>query len=378
MRLIACNIDEFLHETANKRIYLFGASRNISHMLNHKYQNGLALRINGVVDNNIEKHGSTVDTAFGSWRIISIDDFVRQYQADSNIALIIMPKICDEIVEQLRNILELKTLECYIYCLYPFFAHTKSLPDELIEMRLGKPQIPKIIHYIWFGDKPLPLRYQKNIEQWKKLCPDFEIKEWNEDNYDVYKIPYVKDAYKAKVYAFAADCARIDIVNTHGGIYFDTDVTLLKPINDLLYSEAFFSVSDNTQFNSGDGFGAVAGNIYTRKMLDVYKNIRFYIGDNPACANGWKETVVLRKANKGLELNSDKITILDGAVLYPTEFFSAHSSFYNIAKITSNTYSLHQFETPWLTDNLRIMRARCKAYFSKIFEQGEKKVYELN
>lgn len=384
MKLIMSNINEFINETADKRLYCFGASGNISQLLNNKYQYGLALKIAGIVDNNTEKQGVAFDTHFGNYNIISVREFVQEYKKDMKTALLIMPKRCDEIIEQLRNIKELENLECYVYGLFPFFEHIEELPDGLIEMRAGKPKIPKVIHYVWFGDKPVPEKYKQNIEGWKKLCPDFEVKLWNEDNYDVYKIPYVRDAYKAKAYAFAADCARIDIINTYGGVYFDTDVKLLKPIDELLYSESFFSVSDNRKFNSGDGFGAVAGDVFTSDMLNVYKNIKFYQSENPACANGWKETIVLRKANRGLELSDQKITILDGgenlgnSVLYPTEFFSAYSSFYGIPKVTSNAYSLHQFETPWLADTLRIERANCKAYFSKIFELGEKKIYELN
>lgn len=378
MKLIMSSVKEFIQEIGGKRVYCFGASAFINQILNNHYQEGLALKITEIVDNDLMKQGWTFDTAFGSWNIISIEEFVCKYMIDSNAVMLIMPRLCDEIVEQIRNITELRTLECYIYGLFPFFAHVKKLPDELLAMRAGKPKIPKILHYVWFGGKPLPDKYKQNIESWKKYCPDYEIKLWNEDNYDVYKIPYVKDAYQARVYSFAADCARMDIINKYGGIYFDTDVTLLKPIDDLLYSESFFSVSYNKQSNSGDGFGAVAGNAFTGKMLNVYKNIRFYHNENPVGSNVWKETVVLRKANRGLELSCENITILDGAVLYPPEFFSVYSAFYDIPRITSNTYSLHQYETPWIGDEIRIKREKCKAYFANIFAQGEKKVYELN
>lgn len=84
--------------------------------------------------------------------------------------------------------------------------------------------IPKIIHYCWFGKGELPPLALKCIESWKKYMPDYEIKEWNEDNYDVRKIPYTSQAYDAKKYAFVSDYARFDILYEHGGLYFDTDV----------------------------------------------------------------------------------------------------------------------------------------------------------
>jgi hypothetical protein len=371
-------MNEFINETADKQIYCFGASRNIQQMLSNYWQTGLAHRISGVVDNDISKQGMTLDTTFGSWNIISMKQLLNEYKSNVNIVLLIMPELCNEIIEQIRNIRELKEIKCYVYRLLPFFAHNKILPDELIKMRMGKPKIPKVIHYVWFGEKPLPDKYRQNIEGWKRLCPDYEIKLWNEDNYDVYKIQYIKDAYKAGVYAFASDCARIDIINTYGGIYFDTDVELLKNIDDLLYSESFFPVSYNRCFNSGDGFGAVEGNSITQYMLEVYKNISFYHNESPSCANGWKETVVLSERSKGLGLNNNDIEVLKDAVLYPTEYFSAYSTIYGIPIVTSNAYSLHRFETSWLEEKLRKKRAECQAYFTKIFDQGVRKIYELN
>jgi hypothetical protein len=378
MKLVMSSFNEFIYETADQQIYCFGASRNIQQMLSNYWKTGLALRISGIVDNDISKHGMTLDTTFGSWNIISMKQFVNEYKSNDNIVLLIMPELCFEIVEQIRNIRELKDIKCYIHRLFPFFSHNESLPDELIKLRMGKPRIPKVIHYVWFGEKPLPDKYKKNIEGWKRLCPDYEIKLWNEDNYDVNKIQYIKEAYKAGVNAFASDCARIDIINTHGGIYFDTDVELLKNIDDLLYSESFFSVSNNGFFNSGDGFGAVAGNAITNSMLEVYKNIQFYHNESPLCANGWKETVVLCERSKGLGLNNSDITVLKDAVIYPTEYFSAYSTIFGIPNITSNSYSLHCFETSWLDEKLRERRAECQAYFTRIFNQGVRKIYELN
>ena len=99
--------------------------------------------------------------------------------------------------------------------------------------------IPKIIHYCWFGRKALPRSAKKCIESWKKYLPDYEIKEWNEDNFDVNMIPYTQEAYSAKRYAFVSDYARFYILYHYGGIYFDTDVEVIKPIDDILEKGAF-------------------------------------------------------------------------------------------------------------------------------------------
>ena len=104
----------------------------------------------------------------------------------------------------------------------------------LIQRKLNHIMIPKIIHYCWFGRNPLPELAQKCIASWKKYLPDYEIKEWNEDNFDVNIIPYTAEAYAAKKYAFVSDYARFWILYKYGGIYFDTDVEVIRPIDDII------------------------------------------------------------------------------------------------------------------------------------------------
>ena len=94
--------------------------------------------------------------------------------------------------------------------------------------------IPKKIHYCWFGRNEIPEKTLRCIESWKKYCPDYEIIQWNEDNYDINKIPYMKDAYKEKKWAFVSDYARLDVIYQYGGIYLDTDVELVNSLDDLL------------------------------------------------------------------------------------------------------------------------------------------------
>ena len=102
--------------------------------------------------------------------------------------------------------------------------------------------IPKIIHYCWFGRNPLPESAIKCINSWKKFFPDYEIKEWNEDNFDVNIIPYTKEAYEAKKYAFVSDYARFWILYHHGGLYFDTDVEVIKAMDDIIELGPFMGV----------------------------------------------------------------------------------------------------------------------------------------
>ena len=140
--------------------------------------------------------------------------------------------------------------------------------------------IPKIIHYCWFGGKPLPKLAKKCIASWKKFCPDYEIKEWNESNFDLNSCTYVKEAYDSKKYAFVSDYARFWILHRYGGVYFDTDVELLKSIDDILADGAFMGVENfvaeqnkaKISINPGLGIAAEPGMLIYQEILDFYHN----------------------------------------------------------------------------------------------------------
>ena len=130
--------------------------------------------------------------------------------------------------------------------------------------------IPKVIHYCWFGRGEKSELIKKCIESWHKFCPDYLFVEWNEDNFDVNFCPYSAKAYQEKRWGFLSDVARLQIIYQNGGIYLDTDVELLCPIDDLLDNEAWFAYGSSTEINTGSGFGAVKGNLFVKKLLDQY------------------------------------------------------------------------------------------------------------
>ena len=116
--------------------------------------------------------------------------------------------------------------------------------------------IPKIIHYCWFGKKEKSSLAKKCIESWRKYCPDYEIIEWNEENFDLAQYPYIQWCYKNEKWAFLSDFARLLIIGQHGGIYFDTDVELLRNPDELLQYKAFYGFENKQYINTGEGFGS--------------------------------------------------------------------------------------------------------------------------
>ena len=111
--------------------------------------------------------------------------------------------------------------------------------------------IPKVIHYCWFGGNPLPKSAKKCIDSWKKYCPDYKIIRWDESNFDINCTPYCEKLYNEKRWAFLSDYARLKIIYENGGIYFDTDVELVKPLDDLLHNQCFMGIDTTFLVSNG-------------------------------------------------------------------------------------------------------------------------------
>ena len=207
--------------------------------------------------------------------------------------------------------------------------------------------IPKIIHYCWFGGNPLPELAQKCIESWKKYCPDYEIKRWDETNFDINCCDYVREAYQAKMWAFVSDYARFKILFENGGVYFDTDVELLKPIDDIVKKGAFMGLEEASviSVNSGLGLGANIGLSIFQEILDNYHHSHFEMDEH-----GIYETVVTRVTKIILKhggIYPDKITNVAGITIYPPEYFCPFNFCTGEMKLTDNSYSIHHYMATW-------------------------------
>lgn len=214
--------------------------------------------------------------------------------------------------------------------------------------------IPKIIHYCWFGGKELPKEVQKCINSWKKFCPDYKIIRWDESNYDVYKNPYTRYCFENKKWAFLSDYARLDIVYSHGGIYLDTDVEIIKSWDPLLKNECFLGMEQPGCINTGLGFGAKKGNNYIKENKEYYEITPFLKKNNK-----WIKTTCVKitsklLVNEGLTAENKTQTIKN-IVIYPTNFFCPKVIGTNKINITDNTYSIHHYDASWKS-NSKILR----------------------
>jgi mannosyltransferase OCH1-like enzyme len=228
--------------------------------------------------------------------------------------------------------------------------------------------IPKIIHYCWFGGKPLDKLSLKCITSWKKMCPDYEIKLWNEQNYDVTQNIYMQQAYKSKKWGFVPDYARLDIIYKYGGIYLDTDVEILKPLDEFLDKELFMGMEEPGKVALGLGFGAEKENKIIFEMLNSYKDIEFIKSDGSydLTPSPIIQTNIMRK--HGLKENSE-IQFVDGAIVYPPSFFCGFDFEKKYISITDDNYTVHHYSGSWLPWYKLIKKNIARKLRSTIFKK---------
>lgn len=216
--------------------------------------------------------------------------------------------------------------------------------------------IPKIIHYCWVGGKPKPQSVLYCIESWKRCCPDYEIREWNESNYDFTKNEYMRQAYEAKKWGFVPDYARLDIVYEYGGIYLDTDVEMLRSFDELLEQDGFMgfeNTGDGEYFvNCGHGYGAVPHHEVIRTARDLYDTISFLNADGTPnlLASPHFTTQALREFGLVQENRDQQLpgmTVYASDVLCPKNFRTGK------IKKTPRTVSIHHFTASWVDEKIK-------------------------
>lgn len=206
--------------------------------------------------------------------------------------------------------------------------------------------IPKKIHYCWFGGKEKSKSVKKCINSWKKFCPDYEIIEWNEENFDVYSIPFVAQALEAKKYAFASDLVRLIVVYENGGFYFDTDVEIIKSLDDLCDNKVFFGFENNEFVSSGLGFGSEKANGFLLEHINQYKDENFINDDGSFNMKGCPCYLTELLTEKGLNKNG-KCQIIGDVTIFPEDYFNPYDSVTGKLNKTHNTYSIHWYDASW-------------------------------
>lgn len=236
--------------------------------------------------------------------------------------------------------------------------YLESLYEDLTLLSVEKPQlnyrkntspvIPKIIHTFWFSDgKPLPQKYQNCLNSWKKYAPDFEIKIWDNNSYRAENCLFFDQAVGDKNWAFASDYARADVLRRYGGVYMDLDVEMLRPIDDLLYNDAYMSFESLTRIECGSGMGAMAGNKIIDEICKSYEERPYFkpdgSWDNSTCPVRYTEVI----EKHGLKKNGG-FQFVEDITIYPFEVLTGKSFDTGIIYKTDLSYTTHHHNGSWI------------------------------
>ena len=206
--------------------------------------------------------------------------------------------------------------------------------------------VPKVIHYCWFGNGKMPKLAQKCIKSWRKYCPDYEIICWNESNFDLTQNRYVKEAYEAGKWAFVSDYARLKIIYDNGGIYLDTDVELIKPIDDLIKDGGFMGFDEKGIVATGLGFGAPKGSELIGEFLKDYDGIPFLLPDGSYDLTPCPDRNTASLKRLGMDMSDTHQTFM-GLTFLPQDYLCPMDYYTGVKTITENTYSIHHYSASW-------------------------------
>ena len=224
--------------------------------------------------------------------------------------------------------------------------------------------IPKKIHYCWFGRGEKPKLARRCIASWKKFCPDYEIIEWNEDNYDMDENAYVRYCYVNKKWAYLSDYVRLAVACRQGGVYFDTDVELIAPIDSLLEQPAFYAFENDAYVATGLGFGAEANHPTIRRMADAYSGFQPTVGQ-PFEFVGCPQLNTQALLAFGLRRDGSYQEV-GGAVILPRDYMNPYEDATGEMNKTDNTVSIHWYSKSALSKTT-ILRSRITRVFHRLF-----------
>lgn len=352
MKMVGCNIRQFINAVYDRKVFCFGCGDAAVMMLKTLSLYGLEKRIENFVDNNSLKWGNSKNIAGCEISVISPKAMLEKFrEGRQKYVILITCMDIKGIYEQLNVYEQLKNVECYsIHIIFGKQFDESNYSGDF--KKNDHMLIPKKIHYCWFGKNPIPEQFRIWMDSWKTYCPDYEIIEWNEDNYDITQNKYMRQAYEAKKWGFVPDFARLDIIYNNGGIYLDTDVELIRCLDDLLYQEAFCGLEIQQQVNLGLGFGAVKGHFLVAEMRDYYANKEFLKEDGSPDMT----TCITHQNNVLTEYGfreSGEYQNINNMSIYPNDVLNGYNQYLFHNHITENTFSIHHGSLTWMNDNMR-------------------------
>ena len=355
---------DFLKKTTDRKIICFGAGKRLLELENLPAGYQVINCTEFIIDNDENKKGKDIFVLGRKFKINSLE-IIKNIECDRYVVLITIANGYYKIVDQLKQLNLYEKLD--IYCLTHMIAlfneqqaMSKNIPNNI--KLCNKMIIPKKIHYCWFGGNPIPDKYKKWMESWEKYCPDYEIIQWNENNYDVTKNKYMFDAYRAHKWGFVPDYARLDIIYNYGGIYLDTDVELIDNLDDLLYQNGFAGFESNKYVALGLGFGAKKHNPLIKELMEDYNNREFSVNKNMIASPVIQTELMIKK---GLKTNGE-YQVLKDMTIFPEKMFCGKSLSSRRIKLKAYSKSIHHYDGSWLDDQKRNAMKKLEEDFNNV------------
>ncbi len=319
------------------------------------------------VDADTYKQGKQIASKGTAYEIKGPEELKAYCERDKNIAILITNSHFEAILSDLDALMQLDGVDA---CIVPVMQIEESKRRKKAKpVKASKEMlIPKTIHYCWFSGKEMPEGSRKCIESWEKHCPDYEIVRWDESNYDVNKNRYMQEAYERQKWGFVPDYARLDILYHYGGIYIDTDVELVRNLDELLYQQAFCGVEKWGNVNMGNCSGAVPGHPMIKKMLEEREKVSFIREDGglnlETC--GVYETRPLIREGMCVD---NRVQMVSGMTVYSSDYFSPYDYMSGELNMTENTFSIHHFNGGWLDEKAKQQRKITQMQYQDVMKR---------
>lgn len=375
MKLVNIDIYQLNEKLEYKKLACFGAGKMLRNFIESFGQADFVKKIGFIIDNDKKKQNTIIELYNRSLNIISINKFCSDCQMEDYIILITTDDAVS-VFEQLDQVDKLKDVEC---CMAAFVRGKTNEEDEKnrhypTNLRIyDKPVIPKVIHYCWFGGGKIPEQNKAWISDWRKCCPDYEIIEWNEHNYDVKKNTYMYEAYRKKKWAFVSDYAELDIIYQYGGIYLDTDVEIIKNIDELLYQDAFVGIDGSRNISLGLGFGAIPQFQIIKALRDEY-NERFFCSTDGTINATAAPTLQIPFFRKLGYLNNGEYQRIQNLSVYPEKVLSGKCSYTGSVNPTKNTFLIHHYDGSWAADGKKRRVRKLHELYKKISNEEQVRI----
>lgn len=324
-----------------KKIVFFGAGRWLSTM-NHTEIMDLQEQFAYIIDNS---YGYLYRLGDRDYQVCSPTTIQKE---TSCIIVLTSPIYMYDMFMQLKSMELSDEIECYAFPFMQMITPNKmdiSLMGEVIKGK-AEEKIPRIIHSFWFSGEQKPYAYQKCIDTWGEVLKDYEIIEWNCENYNWKKHPFIECAIQKKAWAYASDYARLDVLNTYGGIYLDMDVEVFKPFDDLLNNDAILSFSNHVQIDLAV-IGSTKGNPLIQKLLKLYDGLELPT-EKSQFAKFFQPAFVREELIKnGIKMNGS-LQKVKCATCFPPDFFMPMDAIlYQDFEMKDYTHCVHYDNFGW-------------------------------